>query len=115
MTVNQRLREALVPLRLPVQASTYVPASPSERYFTFNVSTLGADFADNEPGHERLLLQLHYYCPTGYDSVADVRRIKKLLFAADFTWPDVTNTGDAAGQHIVFEFEAAEGADPWPD
>ncbi len=109
MSVNQRLRAALAPLGLPVQANTYVPADPSERYFTFNISTLGDDFADNAPEHERDLVQLHYFCPTGYDSVADVRQVKRLLSAADFTWPSSTNAGDADGQHIVFEFETAEG------
>lgn len=109
MSVNSRICAALASLKVPVQADTYVPADPSEHYFTFNVSTLGADFADDEPGHERALLQLHYYCPTSYDSVARVRQIKRLLFAADFTWPNMTTAGDAAGQHVVFEFETAEG------
>lgn len=115
MSVNSRIRAALASLNEPVQANTYVPTDPSERYFTFNVSTMGADFADDEPGHERTLVQLHYFCPTGFDTVARVREIKRLLFAAEFTWPSVTPAGDANGQHIVFEFECAEGAEPWPD
>ena len=113
MSTAERLREALAPIGDPVQANTYRPADDSERYFTFNLSTFGDDFADDEPGHERVLIMLHYYCPTAYDTTALVRRVKRLLFAADFTWPSVTNAGDEAGQHVVFEFECAEGAEPW--
>lgn len=109
MSINSRIREALASLEEPVRANTYVPADSSERYFTFNVSTLGADYADDEPVHERALIMLHYFCPSDYDSVETVRTVKGLLRGADFTWPSVTNAGDEAGQHIVFEFECAEG------
>lgn len=111
MSTAERIRTALASLGEPVQANTYRPEDPSERYFTFNLSSFGDDFADNEPGHERVLLQLHYYAPAAYDTTALVRQVKRLLSAADFTWPSVTNAGNADGQHIVFEFEEAVGVD----
>ena len=109
MSVNSSICAALASLKEPVQANTYRPADGSERYFTFNLSSFGADFADDAPGHERVLVQLHYYCPAAYDTTALVRQVKRLLSAAGFTWPSVTNAGDEDGQHIVFEFETAEG------
>ena len=114
MNTAERIRTALAGLGEPVQANTYRPADSSERYFTFNLSSFGTDYADDAPGHERVLIMLHYYCPTAYDTTALVRQVKRLLFAADFTWPAVTNAGDADRQHIVFEFEEAVGVTPWP-
>lgn len=77
----------------------------------FNYDTLGADFADDAPGHERYLVQVHLYAPRTFDASERVRRTKRALADAGFTWPDTVNASDADGQHIVFECEYAEGID----
>lgn len=116
MTVNERILSALSPLDCPVLADLY---TGRERvYVTFHYTTCGALFADDAPGCERCLIQVHFFCPYDFDYVGTAKEIKRLLFAGGFTWPEMVNaTGDYAeaakeGRHFVFECELAEGVGP---
>jgi len=97
----------------PVMYGEYIaPAGTPKpsRYYTFNYSKSGVNFGDDAPGHERYLIQVHLFCPGGFDSVQRTVQTQQRLFTAGLTWPDVTNASDADGQHIVFECETVEGA-----
>lgn len=107
MSLNSTLKTALDPVA-PVEADTY--EGKSAVYITFNYNSLGADYGDDEPDHERFLIQAHLYAPTGYDTVSMRRDIKKRLAAAGTTWPNYTNASDKNGQHHVFECEIAQAA-----
>ena len=106
MTINERIIAALN-YGDPVKPNIYT--GTADRYFTFNYNTIPDDFADDAPGHERYFIQVHFVCPLNYDSVSRRAEIKTKLFAAGFTWPNVTDATDEDGQHWIFECEYAEG------
>lgn len=108
MTVNAIIKSTLDPFGDEVQAGEYI--GKADRYYTFNYSIIGGDFGDDAPGHERYIVQVHFICPRTFNSVAQIQQTKQRLYAAGFTWPNVTNASDADGQHIVFECETAEEA-----
>lgn len=113
MTVNEQIIAALSPLGYPVVADLYT--GDADTYFTFNYTTRGAGFANDAPGFDAYLIQVHFLCPYTFDYVATTKKVKRLLLAGGFTWPEMINaTGDYAeatkeGRHFVFECEAVEG------
>lgn len=115
MTVHERIKKALDPLGLPVVHGVHL--GEADTYFTFNVSTAPADFADDEPAHELCLVQVHLFCPHSNDSVELLKNAKKRLRAEGFTWPSNTDAGAGGresshvGQHHVLECEDTEGVD----
>ena len=109
MSVDELLRSTLLAFGDPVENAVY--HGKAKRYYTFNYSTVGDDFADDAPGHERYLVQAHFFAPLDENVTARVKATKKALFAAGFTWPETFNASDGDGRHIVFECEIAEGVD----
>lgn len=114
MTVNERIKKALSGFGLPVKPDRY--SGDSESYFVFNYTTMGALFADDTPQYERYLVQVHYFCPMGANTLSTRKDVKRLLFEAGFTWPDEINAGDSSmqksnggKQHFAFECEIEEG------
>jgi hypothetical protein len=109
MSVESRIKNALEPLGYKVYPDNYNGADKT--YFVFNINTNPDDFGDNEPQHEKALIQVHLYCPHTLNSVTLRTNVKKYLSAAGFTYPRRTGAGDADGQHHVFECECVEGID----
>ena len=109
MSVDKKIRDALLGFGDPVENGIYT--GRAERYYTFNYDTLGADYGDDAPLHERYLCQVHYFAPTAENVTARVRATKEALVKAGFTFPAVENADDADGRHRVFECETAEGVD----
>lgn len=106
MTVDQRIREALLPFGDPVENGNYL--SEESRYYTFNYSTIGDDYADDAPQHERYLVQVHFFAPVNENIAARRKATKRALFEAGFTWPESDSETDAESRHVVFECEYAE-------
>lgn len=104
--MNERIIAALNTTD-PVKPNVYTGEATT--YYTFNYNTMGANFADDAPGHERYFIQVHFVCPVNYDSVSRRVEIKNNLFDAGFTWPSMTDVSDSDRQHWVFECEYAEG------
>lgn len=116
MSVNQRLIKALSPIA-PVYPWIEMEGNQDARqprYFVFNYSTFPDMFADDAPHYEKYLIQVHYFCPLADSTVSIRNQIKRVLFDADFTWPEETvvrkqsQTGDSGGQHYCFECETLE-------
>lgn len=77
------------------------------RYFVFNYDVVPYTFGNDDAPFERYLIQLHYFCPRGENTVRLRRQIKRsIALTEDFTIPSETNASDQDGQHYVFEFEA---------
>lgn len=112
MNVNEVIVAALSEFGDPVVEGEYIsqPNAPDpERYYSFVTSSMGADYADDEPSHEVALVWVHFHCPRAYDSCDRVAATKRALFVADMSWPEVVNASDADGQHIVFECKYLKG------
>lgn len=111
MSVEAMVKAALDRFGDPVEKSVLYAAAGERpaRYYTFSCDSLGDDFGDDEPGAEVWLVQVHLFAPLWENCVGRVRETKRALFAAGFTWPDVTDATDTDGQHYVFEFKTAQG------
>lgn len=107
MTMDDKIRQALLPFGDPVENA--VNHQRKRRYYVFNYTTLGADFADDEPNHERYLIQVHLFAPLSEDLTERILQTKKALRDADFGWPSTVNASDETVRHIVFEVEAVMG------
>lgn len=106
MSVNGILKTALEPIA-PVKADAY--EGYTKEYLTFGYNSIPADYGDDEPAHERILIQVHYFAPQGVNTLAKRRCIKAALRGAGMTWPACTNASDGNGQHFVFECECGVG------
>lgn len=116
MTVNERLITALEPVGHPIVPDQYT--GEEAVYLTFNHGVRGALFADDAPGYDVHMVQVHLFAPYGWNSMALRAQVKRRLFSAGFTWPEETDAGSESqearemGQHIVFECEIEEGVVP---
>ena len=113
MSIESRIKLALEPFEYKVYPDTY--NGPDKTYFVFNYNTIPDDHGNNKPNHERALIQLHLFCPHGFNSVQLRKDVKMALLNAGFTYPFMTDAGDEDGQHWVFEFEATEVVDGGED
>lgn len=109
MSIESRIRLALATFEHKVYPDTY--NGKDEAYFVFNYNTIPDDFGNNQPNHERALIQVHLFCPHGFNSVQLRKDVKLALLHAGFTYPYTTNASDEDGQHWVFEFQVAEATD----
>lgn len=105
MSINETIKDALDGLA-PVKADTYT--GKEEVYLTFGYTSVPAAHADDEPTHERFLISIHLFAPTGHNTVELRRKVKKALANAGTTWPSMENASDKDGQHLVFECEMAQ-------
>lgn len=106
MSVNSLLKAALEAVA-PVEADTYEDKKAT--YITIGYNSRPDDFGDDEPDHEVFSISVHLFAPTGENTIAKRRAIKKALAAAGTTWPVYTNASDKDGQHHVFECQLAQG------
>lgn len=107
MTINDRIIAAVSSLAVPIYPNTYM--GDADTYMVFNLSAYPHNYADDEPEQNVWWGQLHLFCPHSTDSVAMRKQIKLLLQGAGFTYPTEVDASDEDCQHIVFEFEIAEG------
>ena len=113
MSVEAKIVAALAPFGDPVEKSLLYAAASElpPQYYTFSCSSFGADFGDDEPGCERWLVNVHFFAPLDGNITRRVKKTKKALFQAGFTWPSAVDASDQVGQHIVFECEIVEEVD----
>ncbi len=111
MSVEAEVKAALDVFGDPVEKSVLYAAAGKRpaRYYTFSCDSMGDDFGDDGPGAEVWLVQVHLFAPLGENCIRRARETKRALFAAGFTWPDMTDATDTDGQHYVFECKAAQG------
>lgn len=107
MSIEARIVEAFDGLmNSPAAANTY--KGPDAEYITFNYTEIPDDFGDDDAGHYRALVQVHYFAPQELNTRETRREITRRIVAAGFTRPSITPASDANGQHYVFECEDAE-------
>ena len=113
MSMAQNIINALSVTGLPVAQTSY--AGEDETYITFRIDENPGDFANDEPGHDVVSVQLHLFAPFTRNTTKLRKQIRKALFAAEFTYPrtidasETVRSSDGTEQHIVFECEGVEG------
>ena len=113
VSIESRIRLALEPFEYKVYPDTY--NGPDKTYFVFNYNTIPGDFGNNRPNYERVLIQLHLFCPHDFNTVLLRKDIKLALLYAGFTYPSMLNANEENCQHWVFECEIAEAVDDGED
>lgn len=109
MEINEILMNTLTHIFSKVAPHEYV--GKEKTYCVFNYFTLGDDYGDDNPGHERYLVQIHLFFPLPTNSLSTIKQTKRALADAGFTWPSTTDASDEDGQHIVLECEYAKEVD----
>jgi hypothetical protein len=107
MTINKMLLSALSGIA-PTYPDLYEGGNTT--YITFNYDTIPSGFGDNEPELELYLIQVHFFCPLGVDSISSCNEIKRKISYTFSEWPEMQNATDNESQHIVFEFSFLMGA-----
>lgn len=107
MTVNQALREAILPI-VPVCEPDEYNGDATE-YCTFTYDDQPDVFGDGMPHAIVHPVILNWYLPKGVDPIKKKREICRALCAADFTYPYVTNLSDAVSQRYSFECDYPGG------
>lgn len=109
MDINEILMNVLTPLYSKVAPKVYV--GNEKTYCVFNYFTMGDDYGDDNPGHERYHIQIHVFFPLGFNSLSTIRQTKQAVTSAGFTWPTSEDASDEDRQHIVLECEYAMEAE----
>ena len=107
MTINEQIKAAVEPIVAVCVPDTY--GGEATEYCTFNYTEIPEEFGDDMPELIRYAIQLHYFCPAGYNSIAKRQDLRRAILTADFTAPDIIPAGDELSQHYVFEFEGLGG------
>lgn len=116
MTAYAAIREALLPLGLPLEPERYDGTATT--YIVYNYALdRGADFGDDGPGCNLAEVQVHLYMPLvdeathaslNFHPLRD--RIREALSAAEFTYPEVQviRDQDRNVRHVVFSCQFSE-------
>lgn len=108
MNVNGLLLKTLQPFGCPVEQDLY--EGKETRYFVYTYAAETATgYADNAPQRERFTMYVNLYLPREENYLRLKKGVKKALFAAGFTYPDVEQILDGNMRHIIFEC-SIEGA-----
>ena len=104
MKVNEKIISALSPLNLKVTPD--FDGGGAKEYITFNCTDdVAVEYGDDEPIFDVAHMQIHYFCPLEEDYLATKKKIRKLLFDAGFSYPEVTELTEDKKRHITFECE----------
>lgn len=113
MSVAQSIISALAVTGLPIAQTSY--AGDDDVYIIFRIDESPDDFANDEPGHDIVSVQLHLFAPFTQNTTKLRKQIRKALHEAGFTYPrtidasETARSSDGTEQHIVFECEGVEG------
>lgn len=110
--IAEQIKALLAELGYPVANDVYT--GTEKEYLVFNYQTIPSNFADDEPQHERVLVQVHLFARHTVSTTKLEKQIKRALFDAGYTWPsrmnatEETRSSTGTTRHIVFECETAE-------
>lgn len=111
MSVAADIRTAMAALGYPVAQNSY--QGDEKTYFVFNLQRIPANFADDIPQTDRVLIQLHLYAPITFSTTEIEQTVRRILFSMGYDFPVTENVSDRESQHIVFETEVLEVIE-WP-
>ena len=86
-------------------------AEEPDIYFTYQYTTHGGAYADDEPSAEIAYITAILHAPLAAKITGYVRRAKASIHKAGFTWPNKVDASDDKERRIVLEFQDAIGVD----
>ena len=110
MTALQAIREALLPLGVPVKLAPY-KGDEKDTYIVYRVTeSYGASFGDDDATEEISECVVYLCCPLGENPGALAKRMKQLIREKDyFTYPRMVYDQDPESKMTVwaynFQFE----------
>ena len=107
MDFEERLAQAVRSVIPDAEPNTY--EGTARIYATWNFNELGKLFAEGKPNAVGYLVQVHVYLPKKHPWADIKKQMCQALFKLKGTWPDIIDASDRDGEHLVFEFDAAEG------
>ena len=109
MSLEERIREAVTPIVPEFAADVYT--GDADSYCVLNATETPDSFGNNRPRAIRYFVQLHWYFPLRTDPRVTKRALRAAIGGLrSCTWPAVTDATDRDGGHLVFEFQAVDGA-----
>lgn len=109
MTTFEKITEALKLFQLPCVPDVY--KGSEKRWITYNYADdYGTDFADDAPETVINSVQVHLFLPVNEPFTQLKKKIRRALFEAGFTFPEITiQTEDEEKiRHIIFECDIEE-------
>jgi hypothetical protein len=103
VTVNQKIRNALQGLGLPISEDFY--GGDEKEYITHNLVTDEASaYADDGPISDTAHIQIHWFLPVEKNYLSGKKQIRRSLFENGFTSPEVDGFVEPGNEtrHIVF-------------
>lgn len=109
MSLEERIKETVTPI-VP-EFATDVYTGDADSYCVLNATEMPDSFGNNRPHAIRYLVQLHWYFPLRTDPRATKRALRAAISGLrGCTTPSVVPDTDKDGGHLVFEFQAVDGA-----
>lgn len=106
MSIEASIKAAVASTGYPCAANIYTGAETT--YFAFNYTILPTNYADDEPQHDKYLVQVHFYAPHVLNT-ATIRKTIRGLIKTAFDAPTEMPAHDEKNQHYVYEFEVTDG------
>lgn len=106
MNVNNLIISTLSPIVADVVPTKYTGTATT--YITFNYEDdRGVAFADDTPIADVAYLQIHLFCPRTSNYHSKKTQIRKALFNAGFSYPQITSLyeDETETNHIIFQCE----------
>lgn len=105
MTALQAIREALLPIGVPVELAPYDGGEDST-YIVYRVTeSYGENWGDDEPGVEISECVVYLCCPLGENPSELSRKMKKLIRSKDyFTYPRMVYDEDPEGRMTIWAY-----------
>lgn len=107
MSFEDRLAEAVRSVIPDAEPNVY--EGDSRVFATWNFNESPRLFADGKPRIRLNLVQVHVHMPRKWPWAEIKGDMEAALFRLGGTWPWIVDASDRDGEHLVFEFEIAEG------
>lgn len=114
MTTYEKIVKAVKPLGINFYPDIKTVPRYDVIWITYNMADdYGSEFADDEPYVTVNSVQVHLFMSEealGYEFYDLKTKIRKALFNAGFTWPEVTMEVEEDGRirHLIFECDIEE-------
>ena len=109
METSEKIVAAIKPFGVPCVPD--LSTGGAKRFVTYNFADdYGTDFADDQPETVVNSMQIHFFMPANESYISWKKKIRKALFDAGFTFPEVIiqTEDENTIRHMIFECSIEE-------